>query len=225
MDEELNSYNEEQTDVVDQEEETGDSVETEDDGEDGAVNRQSREDNHAAKLARLKAERDAERAAKKQSEEVDRQIRESGAINPYTDKPFQSMQEFLDYGKKVSGKEEEPSKPTEAHEEGNFIRDDLIDFMEKHPEVDVEKLENDKSFRRFAGSRFGREPLADLYDDYRDLVNESSSRRKEDTRDRRSTGTGNTGGDRLSAAQRKELDAWNEAFPEMKMTANEFINR
>lgn len=249
----------EQAEVVDQQEERNsdfDMVEVTDDSHDDAVDhhetesgdeetesdktdiaegetekadkeKQSRLDNQAARLARLKAERDARKAV---TEEADRRIRESGAINPYTEKPFQSLKEFEEYGKRVkaaeSGEEyhETPEEPKNTAED--FFKDDLINFMESHPGVDVEALDNNPNFRKFCGTRYGREPLSNLYDDYVSLVSTAEKVGKaKDTRAERSTGSGAAGGAVLSPAQRAALNDWNRHNPDMKMTAKEFLSR
>lgn len=48
----------------------------------------------------------------------------------------------------------------------DFASRDLADFMSRHGDVDVGKLMDDPLFLRFSGSRLGREPMADLYEDY-----------------------------------------------------------
>ena len=59
---------------------------------------QTREENSAIRAARLRARREAEAEAKAGA---DRTIAESGIINPYTGKPFGSLDEFRDYGERV----------------------------------------------------------------------------------------------------------------------------
>ena len=39
------------------------------------------------------------------------------------------------------------------------------------------------------------------------------------------SGGGSTSDARLTARQQRELDEWNAAYPSMKMTAKEFLNR
>ena len=106
-----------------------------------------------------------------------------------------------------------------------FLQKDLAGFMEKHPDVDVGKLVKNQQFLRFAGSRLGKEPMAELYDDYKALVGaaESAGRSRARSAASRSTGSGGGGGELLTAAQRKSLAAWNAANPDMKMTAKEFL--
>lgn len=242
----------EQAEVVDQQEERNsdfDMVEVTNDSHDDAVDhqsetegtesdktdtedtekseKQSRLDNQAARLARLKAERDAKKAA---NAEADRRIRESGAINPYTEKPFQSLKEFEDYGKRVkaaeSGEEYHPTPEEPKNAAEDFFKDDLINFLDSHPGVDVEALDNNPNFRKFCGTRYGKEPLSNLYDDYVSLVSTAEKVGKaKDTRAERSTGSGAAGGAVLSPAQRAALNDWNRHNPDMKMTAKEFLSR
>ena len=107
-----------------------------------------------------------------------------------------------------------------------FVERDLQAFMEKHPEVDLLKLEENPVFLRFCGSRYGVESLAALYEDYREIVEgaEKAARAAVQSRSRRSTGSGGGGsGDILTAMQRARLEAWNRANPDMKMSAREFL--
>ena len=96
-----NRFDGDQVDVVDQTEETH-----EDGGQAGVVDQQETEDqkqaqtraeNAALKAARLQGSREAEARLRAQ---FDREIEESGAVNPETGKPFKSFQEFQAYGKK-----------------------------------------------------------------------------------------------------------------------------
>ena len=106
-----------------------------------------------------------------------------------------------------------------------FFERDTKDFLEKHPEVDLVKLDGNPLFRRFCGSRYGMESLAKLYEDYREIVDgaEKAARAAVQSRSKRSTGSGGGGGDILTAKQRASLEAWNRANPDMKMTAREFL--
>lgn len=109
-----------------------------------------------------------------------------------------------------------------------FIAQDVKDFAEAYPDVDLEKLDNDKAFRRFCGSRYGKEPLAELYEDYLEIAGEqrAAATAKAGSKARRETGAGSgSGGETLTARQQKELDEWNRTYPSMKMTAKEFLSR
>jgi len=111
-----------------------------------------------------------------------------------------------------------------------FLEQDALDFVAKYPQMGVQevaKLEQDKAFRRFCGSRFGREPLGNLYADYLALVGGAGKAAvaKAATKTARSTGSGAAGGVTLSPTQKSALDAWNAEYPEMAMTAKEFLGR
>ena len=89
-----------QPDVVDQ---ASNETHEENGGQAGVVDQQdqrkaqSRADNAALKAARIQGSMEAEARLRRQ---FDREIAESGAVNPTTGKPFQSFQEFREYGKK-----------------------------------------------------------------------------------------------------------------------------
>ena len=112
----------------------------------------------------------------------------------------------------------------------SFIARDMLRFAEQYPDMsrtELAELEKDRSFRRFCGTRFGREPLARLYGDYQALMGSASdaAMAKAAGRSARSTGGGSAGGAQLSPAQREVLNEWNAAHPEMAMTAKEFLRR
>ena len=244
-----------QGEAVDHQEEGGDEERSEEGENDpevagqGRAQRQTREDNSAARLARLHAERAA-----------DERIARSGILNPATGKPFQNMQELEKYGAaqreaevqriaRQSGRREEDVREEmegrdllremvqsrkaqqtaakQAAAQQEFLVRDAQDFHKKHPDVDIGKLEQNKNFRRFCGSRFGVESLASLYEDYKAIVGgaESAGRAGAESRSRRSTGSGGTGGDMLTAHQRSALEQWNRDNPDMKMTAKEFLGK
>ena len=111
-----------------------------------------------------------------------------------------------------------------------FLEQDALDFVAKYPQMGVQevaKLEQDKAFRQFCGSRFGREPLGNLYADYLALVGGAGKAAvaKAATKAARATGSGAGGGAVLSPTQKNALDAWNAEYPEMAMTAKEFLGR
>ena len=110
-----------------------------------------------------------------------------------------------------------------------FVKNDVLDFMERYPGFDadgLEALENNEQFRRFCGTRYAREPLAQLYGDYLSVIGGAGAAAvcRANSRSARSTGGGTTGGAALSSEQRRALERWNEANPEMAMTAKEYLN-
>lgn len=219
--------------------------------------RNTREENRAIRAARLRAQREAEsRAAARLDEEIAKSgVRNPYTGKPFANmKEFREYGERLREAElaersKKTGRsveelseeeanrafltelrrreEEKRASSTRAQERRAFIENDVIDFVTKHPDVDVEKLENNPSFRRFAGSRFGKEPLAELYEAYHDLVSEAgrSGAEKAASRASRSTGAGSSGGAALTPTQQRALDRWNAENPDMAMTAKEFLSR
>ena len=120
--------------------------------------------------------------------------------------------------------------PAPQDEAAAFIERDVTDFLEKYPDFNAEglsALENNPQFRRFCGSRFGREPLAELYGAYLELVGavDRAAEAKAVSRGTRSTGSGTGGGATLSPSQRAALQRWNAEHPEMAMTAKEYLSR
>ncbi len=110
----------------------------------------------------------------------------------------------------------------------SFIQKDLQNFQARHPEADVAKLDSNAAFRKFCGSRYGREPLADLYEDYLEIAGEreAAALARAESKTSRATGSGGgSGSETLTASQQRALDEWNRNYPQMKMTAKEFLSR
>ena len=225
---------------------------------DRAESKQSHAERHAYKRMRQRAEREAE---ERLQADYDKQISESGAINPYTGEPFQSFEEFLKYGKRyredqLQAQAQKQNRPVEqlrreeedrvlanqkrredaekAREEKSrkkqqeFIAADAAAFMEEHPEVDLAALDKNKNFRRFCGSRYGNEPLSELYDDYIAIVGQAGAAAVAKAQSKKSRGVGggsSAGGATLSADQQRSLEEWNRRNPDMKMTPKEFLSR
>ena len=113
--------------------------------------------------------------------------------------------------------------------QSEWVRSDAEKFIAAHPDVDLAKLDANAKFRKFCGSRYGREPLSQLYEDWQEFAGEEAAAKavgKAAEKDDRSTGAG-TGGtsEGLTAAQQRALDEWNREYPQMKMTAKEFLKR
>lgn len=130
----------------------------------------------------------------------------------------------------TSGAEESAAaaEAEKAPKEEDFIARDARSFQKRFPQVDLAALDGSEEFRRFCGSRYGREPLEGLFLDYLAVTRaaEERSRARADSKARRSTGTGGSGGaDALTAEQQRELSEWNRAYPQMKMTAREYLRR
>ena len=124
---------------------------------------------------------------------------------------------------------EKEKAEAEEKRRSDWVAQDAAAFLRDHPDVDIAKLDANEKFRRFCGSRYGREPLSELYADWQELVGESAAAKaveKSAKKAERSTGAGGGGAsDGLTAAQQRELDEWNRNYPQMKMTAKEFFER
>ena len=112
--------------------------------------------------------------------------------------------------------------------EENPLAAHVAEMREKFPHVDILRLEQNSAFRRFAGSRYGKESLAQLYEDYTGLVAEAEKSAEVKAEAKRSRLTGGSSGGRggaLSSSQRDALRRWNDSNPDMKMTEKEFLER
>lgn len=219
---------------------------------------QTRQDNAAARAARLRAESETRDRLQR---EYDEKVAGLGVINPYTGQPIKSFGDFEAYGEQFrreklaqearrqgksveelaeeqenrsfiarKRKEEADQKAAmaELKNQQEFLKADLMDFQQKYPDIDVTKLEKNPKFVKFAGKRLYREPLAELYGDFVDLVSdaERAAVERKAGKQARSTGGGlGGGGESLSPAQAAELEAWNRENPELRMTAKEFLAR
>lgn len=66
--------------------------------------------------------------------------------------------------RELAGRESE--RRSREEEQMRFIAEDACEFARRYPEADLAGLDASESFRRFCGSRYGREPLSELYADY-----------------------------------------------------------
>ena len=243
--------------VVDPQQEAGTEASDPDNAGQEERRRQSRGDNAAIRAARIAARREAEaEISRRTDEDISKsgvinpytnkpfssvkefreygekmrqaEIRKMAKESGRTEEEVAADMADRDYLRKLRKQEEEKQKAERAREEREaFIRKDVQDFVRRHPDVDLEKLENNKSFLKYCGSRFGREPLGDLYEDYLEVVGEAGKAAvaKQAGRSERSTGGGSAGGGAITPSQQKALDAWNAANPDMQMTAKEFLKR
>jgi len=245
----LEGQGEEDADAEGEGEDAGEGSE----GADGAPRKpvQSPQENAAAKAARIRAEQET---AERVRRETDARIAAMGILNPYSGKPLTSMQELEEYGQRFQEERlSQEAKRTgktvaQLREEAaaqaflkqsreaaaaqaaqrDFMQRDLAVFVAKYPEVDPGKLEQNPKFRKFAGRRLYHEPLAELYSDFLELVNDAgrAAVTKAAGKAQRATGGGQDGGkDVLTPSQRRRLEAWNAENPEMKMTPKEFLGQ
>ena len=133
------------------------------------------------------------------------------------------------YERAMRERAEREKADAEAERQKDWIAQDAAAFVRVHPDVDISKLDANAKFRRFCGSRYGKEPLSELYADWQELVGEEAAAKaveKSAKKAERSTGAGGGGVSAgLTAAQQRELDEWNREFPHLKMTAKDFLER
>lgn len=225
-------------------------------GDGGRAATQTHADNAAAKAARLRAERDTEARVNREVDEdirkmglvdpyTNRPIRTRAELNAYSQRAQEEqireraerenrpasdirreMENQMLAEQKRQEMDEEKSKKDEQARRQAFLEADVADFMSRYPDVDIMALQGNPTFRRFAGTRFGREPLGDLYEDYVAITGGAAAAQKAQSKSARAVGGGTgTAGSGLTAAQQRELEQWNRRNPEMKMTAKEFLSR
>lgn len=218
---------------------------------------QSREENAAVRAARLRERAEAERRERARADEeiasagiinpytgaafktleefkeygkryhADR-IAEEAKKTGKTVEELTEEQENKAFVAKMRKQEQERTKQAENEQKRlDFAIKDVKQFQTAHPQVDVGKLIENKTFLRFAGSRYGVEPLSALYEDYCEIVGDAGRAAvlKSESKAGRSTGSAGGGADSLTAAQRNALAEWNAANPDMQMTAKEFLKR
>lgn len=218
---------------------------------------QSREENAAVRAARLRERAEAERRERARSDEeiasagvinpytgvafktleefkeygkrynADR-IAEEAKKTGRTVEELTEERENKAFVAKMRKQEQERTKQAENEQKRlDFAIKDVKQFQAAHPQVDIGKLIENKTFLRFAGSRYGVEPLSALYEDYCEIIGDAGRAAvlKSDSKAGRSTGSAGGGADSLTAAQRNALAEWNAANPDMQMTAKEFLKR
>ena len=196
----------EQEEKVENVEETENKVETteETEEEETTKNRQeseqkqNKEDNKFARLARIQAEKEAQIKIEKARQEGIEQGKKLGRIesfigkqNPYTGETIKDeydAQEYLDMFE-LDSKGEDPvkgyrdlqkekaraeaKKQMELDKEAKqkqWYKDDTVDFVEKYSVEKLNELAKDADFNLFASGKLGQEPLAKIYEDYNKLI-------------------------------------------------------
>lgn len=159
-----------------------------------------------AEFARIRREnrdklREAEEKHQKELSEMRiKLIKEMQPINPYTQKPIEDeydVKEFLlmkkiesegkdpvtDYPSYLKAENQTEKKETPAKtEEKNIINinDDVMEFAEKHADVDIKILFEDVNFRAFADGKLGVKSLSEVYEQYLPFKNAIEAKNKEE---------------------------------------------
>lgn len=148
--------------------------------------KQTKEENSKFAQARRKAEAEFK---KKEEEAFRRGKMEAykGKINPYTqteitdeedlkvyeemcDMAKKGLDPVTDYASYVISKRREERKAKEEQEKINEeAKQDIEDFQEKYPDIDLNELLNDEDFKDYIDGK--RQPLIGLYEKYKKLEN------------------------------------------------------
>ena len=169
--------------------------------------KQSEEDNRAARLARIKAEKEAEERAEKIRKEAFELGKAQGQIasyvgkvNPYTGSEIKDeydAKEYLDMfeleskgqdpviGYRELQKErmrEEAKKQIEVSEQERqrqWFEKDTRDFLEEYSQDKLDELMKDEDFKAFADGKVGQAPLADIYVSYKKFISKYQKKASE----------------------------------------------
>jgi len=153
------------------------------------------------------------------SPELLREIREARKEAKEAKEAFESLK---------AEKKEKQAKEEAATKEAERIQNEIKSFEESYPDVDLDSLNNDPKFLKFVSNHTGS--LGAIYEQYIDLMGdvETETVRKVKSSENRSTGgggTGKAGSAGLSKEQQTDLAEWNERYPHLKMTPQEFKNK
>ena len=130
--------------------------------------------------------------------------------------------------KAITDKDSESKrKAEEAQRAEESAQNEIKSFQEAYPDVDLDSLNDSPKFIKFVKNHTGS--LADIYEQYVDLLGETEKEliTKVKNSEDRSTGGGNSrsNGMSMSAEQKQSLEEWNERYPHLRMTPKEFMNK
>lgn len=183
--------------------ETGVEVQEEDTEKDEkkqVSNKQSVEDNSAARQARIRAEKEY----KEKVEKIEKQAYQKGLIeahskmyigkeNPYTNTVIRDDYDIEEYEEMVkiderggdpikeysnvikekarSEAQKKIQQEQETKQKENQIKD-IDDFVAKYPNINLKEMINDNKFSKFINGKIGNQPLTEIYEDYIEVVGE-----------------------------------------------------
>lgn len=167
--------------------------------EEGQQEKQSSEDNRYARQARLRAEKEAEAKIEQARKEAYEQGLKQGKVdsyigrqNPYTGhtiKDNYDVQEYLEMYKldsegkdpindyrelqkeKARQEAEKKIKQDEEAKQQKWYEDDTKAFLDKYSYEKLQELTKDEDFNIFANGKVGKVPLAQIYEDYKKMIN------------------------------------------------------
>ncbi len=200
---------------------------------------QTEEDNKYARMARVKAEKEAREQIEKARQEAYEQGLQQGKVqtyigkqNPYTNEVIKDeydVQEYLDmYELDLQGKEpisayrelqkqkareeaEQKVKVEEEQKQQEWYQRDTQDFLNKYPEEKLQELSKDEDFNLFASGKIGTVPLAKIYEDYQKLIGKYEKKSVETAKQIVANNTSTPGA--IEETEPQELD-WNNMSKE-----------
>ena len=137
---------------------------------------------------------------------------------------IKSKSQAIDEKEAKARKEQEEKEANEKK-----IQSEILEFSEKHPDIDQSKLIQDAKFVKYLNKHTGT--FVEIYEDYLELINETEQSMAEKFRmsESRSTGGGKTppssSGAKLSTTQQNTLEDWNKRYPQYKMTPQQYLDK
>jgi hypothetical protein len=148
-----------------------------------------------ADYARERRKAEQEKAIKKAR--IEATIEALNGENPYTHEKMEDeadVQEYLtmreieksgkdpiaDYSRFVKQKTKDEARQAEAKSvQEEWLKNDKKDFITKHPDVNLDELLSDETFRTFATGKVGAMPMSDIYTDYNSFIGKIEERARD----------------------------------------------
>jgi len=193
---------------------------------------QSEEDNKFARMARIRAEKEAEARIEQARKEAFEQGLEQGKIksfigkqNPYTGETIKDdfdVKEYLDMFKldnegkdpitgyrelqkqKAREEAEQKIKADEEAKQRTWYENDTKDFLDKYSAEKLQELTKDEDFNMFANGKIGKLPLAQIYEDYQKLISKYEKKSVETAKQIVANNTATPGG--VEETEPKEMN-------------------
>lgn len=201
---------------------------------------QSKEDNRAAKNARIQAQKEANEKFEKIRKEAYEQGLKQGKIdtyigkqNPYTNKVIKDavdVEEYLtmydldsqgknpieDYNEMQKEKRRAEVKAQLEKEEKDkqekFFEDDARNFIDEYGQEKLQELLKDKNFDKFSRGKIGNQSLTEIYSDYQELINTFNQKSVETAKTLIANNSSTPGA--INSTESKEIDWTNMSSAE-----------
>ena len=197
--------------------EDGDGFTDAESGTESGKEKQGDEQN--AKNAKRRREAESAKVQKAKEEAILMALKHK---NPYTGdemKDSEDVREYLamreiedgggdplkDFGKhqKQKAREERAAKE-DAEAQRRDLKDQLVQFREQEPEVDIRQLLADEDFRSYADGKLGKKSLVEVYRSYRGFVDKLTGKTKEEKKTAQAAANKKAGVGSLSSSAKTE---------------------